>query len=80
MLQISLILNPQKKVRASMVILQLQKAFTDLLERYGKKKKNIQDEETKGFNIRIIEPESLRKMKEGKSEKEDNKGDHKKEK
>ena len=54
-----------QKVRASMVILQLQKAFTDLLERYGKKQKYVEDESNKGFNIRIIEPESLKKIKEG---------------
>jgi len=65
-----------QKVRASMVILQLQKAFTDLLERYGKKKKDMQDPADKGIRIEIIEPESLKRAREGK----DKKGDHKKEK
>ena len=54
-----------QKVRASMVILQLQKAFTDLLERYGKKKKDMQDPADKGIRIEIIEPESLKRAREG---------------
>lgn len=63
----------EEKLRAGSVMIQLEKSFTEMLEKYGKKKIIDKNEPSQVESIRfeIIEPKSINPEAEGKQKEQD---------